>query len=78
MRVTVNIHEATTNLSRLIEEVLAGKSVTIAKAGKPLVDLVLHQNRPVVIGALRELPAYDDETFDDPDEAISSSFYGDR
>lgn len=76
MSVTVNIHEAKTNLSRLIEEVLAGKSVTIAKAGKPLVDLVLHQNRPVVIGALRGQLAYDDETFDDPDEALSTLFYG--
>jgi prevent-host-death family protein len=36
----VNIHEAKTQLSRLIERVLAGESLVIAKAGKPLVKLV--------------------------------------
>lgn len=78
MSVTVNIHEAKTNLSRLIEDVLAGRSVTIAKAGKPLVDLVLHQDRPVIIGGLHGQLEYDDETFDDRDDAMFSMFYGDR
>ena len=36
----VNIHEAKTQLSRLIERALAGESMVIAKAGKPLVKLV--------------------------------------
>jgi prevent-host-death family protein len=33
---TVNIHEAKTQLSRLIEEVSKGESFVIAKAGKPV------------------------------------------
>ena len=37
---TVNIHEAKTNLSRLLEEVAAGQEVIIAKAGKPMARLV--------------------------------------
>lgn len=37
---TVNIHEAKTQLSRLIERVVAGEPLIIAKAGKPLVKLV--------------------------------------
>ncbi len=37
---TVNIHEAKTNLSRLLEEVAAGKEIIIAKAGKPMARLV--------------------------------------
>ena len=37
---TVNIHEAKTNLSRLIERVKAGEEVIIAKAGKPVARLV--------------------------------------
>ena len=37
---TVNIHEAKTHLSRLVEEVAAGKEVIIAKAGKPMARLV--------------------------------------
>lgn len=36
---TVNIHEAKTQLSRLIEQAVAGDSFIIAKAGKPLVKV---------------------------------------
>lgn len=36
----VNIHEAKTNLSRLIERVQMGDEVVIAKAGKPVARLV--------------------------------------
>lgn len=34
---TVNIHEAKTNLSRLVERAAQGESFIIARAGKPLV-----------------------------------------
>ena len=37
---TVNIHEAKTHLSRLLEEVSQGQPVIIAKAGKPVAKLV--------------------------------------
>ena len=36
---TVNIHEAKTHLSRLVDEVEKGESVIIAKAGKPKAQL---------------------------------------
>ena len=36
---TVNIHDAKTHLSRLIEQAAQGEQVIIAKAGKPLVKL---------------------------------------
>lgn len=36
---TVNIHEAKTHLSRLVEQAAAGESFVIAKAGKPLVKV---------------------------------------
>lgn len=36
---TVNIHEAKTHLSRLVDEVAQGESVIIAKAGKPKAQL---------------------------------------
>ena len=36
---TINIHEAKTHLSRLVEEAAQGKSFIIAKAGKPLVKV---------------------------------------
>jgi prevent-host-death family protein len=35
----VNIHEAKTHLSRLIEEAAKGESFILAKAGKPLVKV---------------------------------------
>ena len=37
---TVNIHEAKTHLSRLLERVQAGEEITISKAGKPVAVLV--------------------------------------
>lgn len=36
---TVNIHEAKTHLSRLIEEAAKGEPFIIAKAGKPMVKV---------------------------------------
>lgn len=37
---TVNIHEAKTHFSKLIERALAGEEVTIARAGRPVARLV--------------------------------------
>lgn len=37
---TVNIHEAKTHLSRLIDDASKGKPFIIAKAGKPMVKVV--------------------------------------
>jgi prevent-host-death family protein len=36
----VNIHEAKTHLSRLIDEAVQGEPFVIAKAGKPLVKVI--------------------------------------
>ncbi|HEY4293972.1 type II toxin-antitoxin system prevent-host-death family antitoxin [Luteibacter sp.] len=40
MTTVVNIHEAKTHLSRLVEKAAHGESVVIAKAGKPMVRIV--------------------------------------
>ncbi|HWR76306.1 MAG TPA: type II toxin-antitoxin system Phd/YefM family antitoxin [Thiobacillus sp.] len=37
---TINIHEAKTHLSRLLEQVADGEEIVIAKAGKPIARLV--------------------------------------
>lgn len=37
---TTNIHEAKTQLSKLIEQAVNGEEVIIAKAGRPMVRLV--------------------------------------
>ena len=44
---SVNIHEAKTHLSRLVERVEAGEEITIARAGRPVARLVpVEQRRP--------------------------------
>ena len=67
--ITVNVHEAKTHLSRLLERVRAGEEVVIAKAGKPVARLVpLARKEPrrpgLVKGRLTEAffePLPDDE-----------------
>jgi prevent-host-death family protein len=39
MPVSVNVHEAKTHLSRLLERALAGEEVVIMRSGRPLVKL---------------------------------------
>jgi prevent-host-death family protein len=41
----VNIHEAKTHLSRLIERVEAGEEVVIARAGRPVARLIPFRTR---------------------------------
>lgn len=43
---TVNVHEAKTQLSRLLERVLQGEEVVIARHGKPVARLVAVSERP--------------------------------
>jgi prevent-host-death family protein len=50
---TVNIHEAKTHLSRLVEQAVKGEPFVIAKAGKPLVK-VMPLDTPVA-GQVRRL-----------------------
>ena len=40
MSTVVNVHQAKTHLSRLLDEVAAGAEVVIAKAGRPVARLV--------------------------------------
>jgi prevent-host-death family protein len=44
---TVNIHEAKTHLSKLVDEAAKGEPFVIAKAGKPLVK-VMPLDAPVI------------------------------
>lgn len=39
MTETVNVHDAKTNFSRLLERAKAGETIIIAKAGKPVAQL---------------------------------------
>jgi prevent-host-death family protein len=65
MGTTVNIHEAKTHLSRLLERVQNGEEITIAKAGKPIATLNAIREHPA-----RRVPGNDKiiihADFDDP------------
>lgn len=75
MTVNVNIHEAKTHLSRLLEQVAAGERVVISKAGTPVADLVPHQAATVTFGGMKGEVGYSDQAFGlDPD--IQRMFYG--
>ncbi len=74
----INMHEAKTHLSRLVERAAAGEEIVIAKAGKPLVKLVpVHASlEPRVPGLSRGLIVIHDD-FDDPlPEEIAAAFRG--
>ena len=43
---TVNVHEAKTHLSRLLERVERGQEIVIARAGRPVAKLVPLQDHP--------------------------------
>ncbi|MBX6422360.1 type II toxin-antitoxin system Phd/YefM family antitoxin [Thermosulfurimonas sp. F29] len=79
----VNMHEAKSQLSRLVELVLKGEEVIIARAGKPVAKLVPYRkDRRRVPGRLKGqieiAPDFDDSSegitkmFEDRDEGLSS------
>lgn len=62
----VNIHDAKTNFSKLVEEVRHGKEVTIAKAGIPMVKVVpIPASKQYIIGVMRNKIKISDD-FDAP------------
>lgn len=73
----VNIHQAKTNLSRLIEKTLQGEDVVIGKAGKPVAKLVAYKEKtkPRKPGLLKGKIWISDD-FNDEDEEINKLFYG--
>lgn len=55
MSTIINIHEAKTHLSRIVDEVAGGAEIIIAKAGKPIARLVPVQAipKPKKLGLLK-------------------------
>lgn len=75
----VNVYEAKTQLSRLIDRALAGEDVVIARAGRPMVRLV-----PVPAGPVRRAPGSARgqiriaPDFDELPEDVAAAFRGER
>jgi prevent-host-death family protein len=64
---TVDLYEAKTHLSQLVERAAAGEEIIIAKAGRPLARLVplAKQTKPREFGFLASQVVVGDD-FDDP------------
>lgn len=74
--IVVNVHEAKTGLSRLMAQVEAGEQVVIARAGKPVVELIAHRPSSVRFGTAQGLIAIADDAFAWPDPELADQFYG--
>jgi prevent-host-death family protein len=74
----INIHEAKTHLSRIIDEVAAGSEVIIAKAGKPMARLTSFagEPRPKKLGLLKGKVTVPDDFNEPLDDATIASFEG--
>jgi len=77
---TVNIHEAKTHLSRLVERAANGESFIIAKSGKPLVKVVPldapPDKKPGRIGFMKGQIKVPDDFDTMMAEEIEDMFYG--
>ncbi|HET9580676.1 MAG TPA: type II toxin-antitoxin system Phd/YefM family antitoxin [Usitatibacter sp.] len=75
---SVNIHEAKTHLSRLVERVQAGEEIIIAKAGRPAARLVPIESvcRPVKTGGLKPAVPVPDDFNTMFEKEIEASFAG--
>ncbi len=76
----VNMHEAKSRLSELAEMVLKGEKVVIAKAGKPILDLVPHiaEKKPRVPGGYEKEIKMSDDFDKTPDDIINLFEGGDN
>jgi prevent-host-death family protein len=74
----VNIHEAKTHLSRLVERAAAGEEIIIARAGRPQARLVplAPRREPRVLGIFAGQRYHIAEDFDDIPEDMAATFEG--
>jgi prevent-host-death family protein len=77
---TINIHEAKTHLSRLVEKAAKGEPFIIAKAGKPMVKVVpLEEEKPKRrIGFMKGQFTVPDDFKEMGRAEIEAMFYGEE
>ncbi len=77
----VNLYEAKTSLSTLVEEAANGEEIVIAKNGKALARLMPlakeEAKRAIVWGRYDHLGWKLPDDFDDPDPEMEALWYGD-
>lgn len=80
MTASVNVYEAKTHLSQLLDRAAAGEEIVIARAGRPvarLVALSAASSRRRIPGAWRGKVSMADD-FDELPAEIEASFRGER
>lgn len=81
MNESINIHEAKTQLSKLLSRVALGEEFTIANRGVPIAKLIPYtpsENKSNRIPGRLAGQIQMSEDFDKPDEEIIGLFYGDE
>jgi prevent-host-death family protein len=75
---TANVHEAKTQLSRLIDRAEAGEDIVIARAGKPVVRLIAYKPDalPKRTPGIWEGKVKMSPDFDELPESIAAAFRG--
>ena len=76
----VNIHQAKTHLSRLVDRAAAGEEIVIARAGTPVARLVSLKSNPAPrkLGLYSGQPFKITDDFDELPEDIARAFEGDE
>ena len=75
MATIVNMHEAKSTLSKLVEKVVGGEEVVIARAGKPVAKLVKYEREPRRLGLL-DGKIWIADDFDETDKELIALFEG--
>lgn len=71
---TMNLYEAKTQLSSLVDQAAAGKEIVIAKNGKPMAKLVPFKQRPLRKPGKYKGKIWMSDDFDAPMPEIEDAF----
>lgn len=77
---TYNIHEAKTNLSKILANLAETGEVIIGKAGKPIAKLIPYEDnkKPRKLGGDWEGKVWMSDDFSDECDEINEMFYGSK
>ncbi|MBW2734114.1 MAG: type II toxin-antitoxin system Phd/YefM family antitoxin [Deltaproteobacteria bacterium] len=75
----INIHEAKTHLSKILEAVQRGEEVIIAKANKPIAEIIPYQKPALQLGGFEgKIVISDDFDSEALNEEVADLFQGRR
>ena len=77
MSTQVNVHEAKTQLSKLLQRVEAGEEIVIARNGTPVARLSPVEKPTVQLGWAKGIDFWIADDFDAWDDELEEMFFGD-